>query len=101
MGQPFPILATSEKTVDADVFEAAFRASPEGMAVAECGVIRYANHSFAHLLGHASPGTLTGKSLARFRPARHPCDFPRTVDDETKRSSHLCQFVSKRRDGTP
>jgi two-component system cell cycle sensor histidine kinase/response regulator CckA len=101
MGQPFPILAMNGDTVDSDLFHAAFRASPEGMAVAERGLIRYANQAFALLVGHVSPSTLTGKPLARFRPARHSCEFSQTTGDESQSRSRLCQFVSKRRDGTP
>ena len=47
MGQPFPILAASGSSVETDSFEAAFRANPEGMAVAEAGSICYANQAFA------------------------------------------------------
>jgi two-component system cell cycle sensor histidine kinase/response regulator CckA len=101
MGQPFPILATSGSNVDIDIFEAAFRASPEGMAVAEAGSICYANQAFAFLVGHVSPESLIGKPLSRFRPARHPCDFVQTAAKEDQSKPHLCQFVSKRRDGTP
>jgi len=101
MGQPFPILATNEPSVDTDIFEAAFRASPEGMAVAEGGSICYANQAFTFLVGHASPETLVGKPLSRFRPSRHPCDFVQNAAKEDEPKSHLCQFVSKRRDGTP
>jgi len=101
MGQPFSIPATNGNIADTEIFEAAFRASPEGMAVAENGVICYANQVFAHLVGHSSPSTLTGKPLARFRPARHPCAFSRAIGNESKLGPHLCQFVSKRRDGTP
>ena len=100
MGQPFPVLANDHDSVNSALFEAAFRASPEGMAVAEHGVIRYANQSFALLTGHASPSTLVGKSLAQFRPARYPCEFSRSLGNAGPRS-HLCQFVSKKRDGTP
>jgi len=101
MVQPFPILAISESNVDTDIFEAAFRASPEGMAVAEAGSICYANQAFAFLVGHVSPETLIGKPLSRFRPARHRCEFVQTAAKEDAPKSHLCQFVSKRRDGTP
>src|SRR5262245_44481473 len=101
MRQPFPILAAECESLETKIFEAAFRASPEGMAVAERGLIRYANQSFALLLGHASPAALNGKPLARFRPSRHPCEFSRAAKDEFGSKSHLCQFVSRRRDGTP
>ena len=102
MGQPFPILATSESTVDTDIFEAAFRASPEGMAVAEAGSICYANQAFAYF----GRPRLSGEphSASRFlasvrRGIRVSLRNPRRSEDEPK--SHLCQFVSKRRDGTP
>jgi PAS domain S-box-containing protein len=101
MGQPFPILATNESTVDTDIFGAAFRASPEGMAVAEAGSICYANQAFAFLVGHASPESLIGKPLSRFRPSRHPCEFVQNAAKEDEPKSHLCQFVSTRRDGAP
>jgi len=101
MGQPFPILATSGSSVDRDIFATAFRASPEGMAVAEAGSICYANQAFAFLAGHASPESLIGKPLSRFRPSRHPCEFVQDAAKEDEPKAHLCQFVSKRRDGTP
>jgi PAS domain S-box-containing protein len=99
MGQPFPILA-SGTNFDTDIFETAFRASPEGMAVGEGGSIRYANLAFAQLLGHASSDSLIGKQLSRFRPSRHPCEFAQSAASEAVAKSHLCQFVSKRSDGT-
>src|ERR1700751_3577362 len=100
MGQSFPILANGTN-LDTDMFETAFRASPEGMAVAEGGSIRYANPAFAQLVGDASPDSLIGRQLSRFRPSRHPCEFAQSAGSEAVAKSHLCQFVSKRRDGTP
>jgi two-component system, cell cycle sensor histidine kinase and response regulator CckA len=101
MGQPFPILATTGELFDPGIFETAFHASCEGMAVAENGIVRSANPAFVRLLGHSSSSTLIGKPLARFRPKRHPCEFARVGAQESRSKGHLCQFVSQRRDGTP
>src|SRR6266550_2498368 len=101
MGQPFLIQAASGSTVETDIFEAAFRASPEGMAVAEAGSICCANQAFASLVGHTSPESLRGKLLSRFRPSRHPCELDQAACKDAEAKSHLCQFVSIRPDGTP
>jgi two-component system, cell cycle sensor histidine kinase and response regulator CckA len=100
MGQPFPFLAVNGSNVETNLFEAAFRASPEGLALAEAGSICYANRAFASLLGHATPESLIGKPLSRFRPSRHPCEFDHAASKDGGAKSYLCQFVSNRRDGT-
>ncbi|HST08981.1 MAG TPA: PAS domain S-box protein [Terriglobales bacterium] len=100
MGQPFPILADAPRKFNAGLFEAAFRASSEGMAVAEGGVICYANQAFADMVGVLSPASLEGKQLSRFRPSRHPCEFSECESTAGESQHHLCQFVSRRRDGT-
>jgi PAS domain S-box-containing protein len=101
MGQPLPILAGAPNDLDREMFEAAFRSSPEGMAVAEGGVICFANQAFAKLLDCSSPASLEGQPLSRFRPAAHSCEFEHSESDQAGPKQHLCQFVSKRRDGTP
>jgi two-component system, cell cycle sensor histidine kinase and response regulator CckA len=101
MGQPLPILAGAPKDLDREIFEAVFRSSPEGMAVAEGGVICSANQAFAKLLGSSSPESLEGQRLSRFRPAGHSCEFEHSESDQAGRKQHLCQFVTPRHDGTP
>jgi PAS domain S-box-containing protein len=99
MGQTLPILAGAPNDLGREMFEAAFRSSPEGMAVAEGGVIRFANQAFAMLLGSPSAESLEGQRLSRFRPAGHSCEFEHSESGQAGRKQHLCQFVSKRRDG--
>ena len=101
MGQALPILAGAPNDLDREIFEAAFRSSPEGMAVAEGGVICSANQAFSKLVGSSSPESLEGQRLSRFRPAGHSCEFEHSEPDQAGRKQHLCQFVSKRHDGTP
>ena len=100
MGQPLPILADVPKNLDRELFEVAFHSSPEGMAVAEGGLIRFANRAFAELVAHSSPANLEGQQLSRIRPPGHSCEFEHSESDQGGPKQHLCQFVSKRRDGT-
>lgn len=100
MGQPMPPLMGSN-AVDSEILLDAFDASAEGMALVEDGRICYANLAFAKLLGHADPSDLEGKLLAGLRPKTYPCAI--TNGCATRRGAtdtHLCQFVSRRRDGT-
>ena len=98
-GQPLPILADVPKNLDRELFEVAFHSSPEGMAVAEGGLICFANRAFAELVGH-SPASLEGQPLSRIRPPGHSYDFEHSESDQGGPKRHLCQFVSRRRDGT-
>lgn len=70
-------------------------ASSEGIALAEQGVICYANSTFAGLLGFTEPAQVVGRVLASLRPAGYPClqlpGSPKGCGD-----SHLCQFTAER-----
>ena len=96
MGQPFPIPADIQG-ISRRYLPGRFRASPEGMALAEAGPICYANQAFAFLVGDAlrkPPRT----AISRFRPQGiRACCSPRKEGNR----NHLCQFVSKRSDSTP
>ena len=100
MGQPLPLLVDSNE-LDPEILRDAFDASAEGMALVEDGRICYANRVFANLLGHSNRSEVEGKLLASLRPQTYPCaltnhgDSPGNVPD-----SHLCQFVTRRKDGT-
>jgi two-component system, cell cycle sensor histidine kinase and response regulator CckA len=100
MGQPLPILAGTPEIFDTGILRAVFSSSPEGMAVAEGGLICYANQAFADLVGYVSAADLRGKALARLRPSGHPCELLQVEPGQDGARQHLCQFVITRRDGT-
>jgi PAS domain S-box-containing protein len=100
MGQPLPILASTPEIFDTGILQAAFSASPEGMAIAEGGLICHANQAFANLVGYVSTADLKGKALSRLRPAGHPCELMQGEPGRGGPRQHLCQFATKRRDGT-
>ena len=78
-----------------ELFEAAVDASSEGLALAEEGVICYANLAFARLLGLSNPSQVIGRPLASLRPAGYPCVRLRGREGNCGRS-HLCQFTAER-----
>ena len=85
-----PLLAPSEA-----VLCAGMDASCEGIALAEQGVIRYANPIFARLLGFSEPAQVVGRALASLRPAGYPClELPGSTTGCG--DSHLCQFTAER-----
>jgi two-component system cell cycle sensor histidine kinase/response regulator CckA len=77
------------------LFEAAVDASTEGLALAEEGVICYANLAFARLLGFANPSQVIGRPLAGLRPAGYPC-LRLGGREGSCGDSHLCQFTAER-----
>jgi len=100
MGQPLTPLMGSNG-VDLEILQDAFHASAEGMALVEEGRICYANHAFAKLLGQANRSDLEGKPLASLRPTTYPCAVTNGCHAcGSEADTHLCQFVSRRRDGT-
>ncbi len=100
MGQPLPRLMGSNRG-DIEILRDAFHASAEGMALVEDGRICFANRAFAKLLGHDSRSDLEGKLLASLRPKTYPCAMTNgCAAGGSRADTHLCQFVSRRRDGT-
>jgi two-component system, cell cycle sensor histidine kinase and response regulator CckA len=81
------------------VFLAALEASSEGLALAERGVIQYANRAFARLLGLPNPLHLVGRSLDSLRPQGYPC-LQAHGEAAGCGTSQLCQFVGKRQGKT-
>ena len=70
-------------------------ASCEGIALAEQGVIRYANPSFARLLGFSEAAQVVGRPLASLRPAGYPClQLPGSANGCG--DPHLCHFTAER-----
>ncbi|HMK21923.1 MAG TPA: PAS domain S-box protein [Terriglobales bacterium] len=80
---------------EAAVLEAALEASSEGLALAEHGIIDYANRAFARLVGYAHPAQLVGRPLESLRPAGYPC-LRLSGEGKDCGASHLCQFITKR-----
>ena len=77
------------------VLIAALEASSEGLALAEHGVIRYANRAFARLLGCPDRAQIIGRQLSSLRPEGYPCVQARETNGCG--TSQLCQFVSRRK----
>jgi len=98
MGQPLRFIGGTEQS-DPDLLKAAFDASSEGLALAEGGRIVYANHAFSKLLNFENPSELQGRTLASFRPAGHPCALSGIGAAGFVAKSHLCQFVTLRKNG--
>ena len=98
MGQPLPLLVDSNEP-DFEILRNAFHASAEGMALVEDGRIRYANRAFAKLLGHSNPSEVEGKLLASLRPEAYPCALAKRQSSRNVADTHLCQFVTRRKDG--
>jgi two-component system, cell cycle sensor histidine kinase and response regulator CckA len=98
MGQPLPLLVDADEP-DLEILRDAFHASAEGMALVEDGRIRYANRAFAKLLGHSNPSEVEGKLLASLRPQAYPCALAKRESSRNVADTHLCQFVTRRKDG--
>ena len=98
MGQPLPLLVDANEP-DLEILRDAFHTSAEGMAMVEDGRIRYANRAFAKLLGHCNPSEVEGKLLASLRPQAYPCALAKRQSSRNVADTHLCQFVTRRKDG--
>ena len=98
MGQPLPLLVDANEP-DLEILRDAFHVSAEGMALVEDGRIRYANRAFAKLLGHCNPSEVEGKLLASLRPQAYPCALAKRQSSRNVADTHLCQFVTRRKDG--
>ena len=98
MGQPLPLLVDANEP-DLEILRDAFHVSAEGMAMVEDGRIRYANRAFAKLLGHCNPSEVEGKLLASLRPQAYPCALAKRESSRNVADTHLCQFVTRRKDG--
>jgi PAS domain S-box-containing protein len=79
----------------AGLFEAAVDASTEGLALAEQGLICYANPAFVRLLGLSEPSHVIGHPLASLRPVGYPC-LRMPGQEGNCENSHLCQFTAER-----
>jgi PAS domain S-box-containing protein len=95
MGQVLETPAGQGVSCEAAVLEAALEASSEGLAVAEHGIIRYANRAFARLVGCAHPSQLRGRPLESLRPEGYPC-LRISGQGKDCGASHLCQFTTRR-----
>jgi len=98
MGQPLPLLVDANEP-DLEILRDAFHVSAEGMALVEDGRIGYANRAFAKLLGHCNPSEVEGKLLASLRPQAYPCALAKRQSSRNVADTHLCQFVTRRKDG--
>lgn len=94
MGPALDVVTGRETARETEMLGAAFKASSEGLALAEQGILRYANHAFARLLGFAHPSELVGRTLESLRPAGYPC--LQSSGPGGCGASHLCQFTTER-----
>lgn len=98
MGQPLPLLVGSNEP-DLKILRDAFHASAEGLALVEDGRICYAHRAFAKLLSHSNPSEVEGKLLASLRLQAYPCALAKRESSCNVADTHLCQFVTRRKDG--
>jgi two-component system, cell cycle sensor histidine kinase and response regulator CckA len=89
------------RNVNAELVNAAFEGSPEGLAIIENGRILHANAALARLLGYDEPSRLAGVSLSALRPTRHSCIRANGSDTARTADGHpLCEFTTRRTDGS-